>query len=277
MYCEKCGAENLETATICQNCGGVFVFSKPSRISGMAIASIILGISGITMFALMGIAWIIGLIFGFLALYVSGITMFALMGTAWIISLVFGILSLNKINKSGGLIKGKGFAVTGIATSSSGLGLLLITIGFVMFFTSAQAISARRNFINMRNSGLITTVDRGQPTIAGWVNVFTEQSDTEANYTAVLFTPDDPYDTASYIRQHLTCGSADTTPLEIAWQFKTSTDEGDLYDFTIIMPINHNATSSTTVMITYDGTEQIIFESNTYKITITPPELEPQE
>ena len=277
MYCEKCGAENLETATLCQNCGGVFVFSKPARTSGMAISSTILGISGITMFALMGIAWIIGLIFGFLALYISGVTMFCLMGIAWIISLVFGIISLNKINKSGGQIKGKGFAVTGIATSSSGLGLLLLTIGFVMFFTSAQAVSARKNFINMRNSGLIATADQGRPAIEGMVNIFTSQSDTEANCIAVLFTPDDPYDTASYIRQNFTCGPADETPLEISWQFKTNTDEGDLYDFTIIMPLDHNATSSTTVTIVYDGTEQIILENGTYKITITPPEPEPQE
>ena len=274
MYCEKCGAENLETATLCQNCGGVFVFSRPSRISGMAISSTILGISGITMFALMGIAWIIGLIFGILALYISGITMFGLMGIAWIISLVFGILSLNRINKSSGQIKGKGFAITGITTSSSGLGLLLLTIGFVMFFTSAQAVSARKNFIKMRNSGLIATVDRGQPAIEGMVNIFTQQSDTEANCIAVLFTPDAPYDTTSYIRHNFTCGPAEGTPLEISWQFKTNTDKGDLYDFTIIMPLDHNATSSTTVTITYDGTEQIIFEDKTYKITLTPPEPE---
>ena len=196
MYCEKCGAENLETATICQNCGGVFVFSKPSRTSGMALASTILGISGITMFALMGIAWIIGLVFGILAMHISGIVMFGLMGIAWIISLVFGILSLNRINKSSGQIKGKGFAVTGITTSSSGLAALLVIIGIVMFFTSAQTISTRRKLVNIQKSGLLATLHQGSPAIEGLVKVFTEQSDTEANFAAVLFIPDDRYDKA---------------------------------------------------------------------------------
>ena len=276
MYCEKCGAENLETATLCQNCGGIFVFSKPSRTSGMALASIILGISGITMFALMGIAWIIGLIFGILALHISGITMFGLMGIAWIISLVFGILSLNKINKSGGQIKGKGFAITGIVTSSSGLAVLLVIIGIVMFFTSAQTLSTRRKLVNIQESGLLTAFHHGSPAIKGMVNVFTEQSKTEANFAAVLFTPDDQYNKASYIRQSLTCELAEKTPLEITWQFKANTDKGDLYDFTINSATGQNSMRSTTVIITYDGTEQVVFENLSYKITIAPPEPVPE-
>lgn len=277
MYCEKCGAENLEGAALCQNCGGIFVFSKPSRTSGMALASTVLGISGITMFALMGIAWIIGLIFGILALHISGITMFGLMGIAWIISLVFGILSLNKINKSGGQIKGKGFAVTGIVTSSSGLAVLLVVIGVVMFFTSAQTISTRRKLINIQNSGLLTVLHHGSPAIEGWVNVFTEQGDTKANCAAVLFTPDDQYGKASYIRQRLTCELAEKAPLEITWQFRANTDQGDLYNFTINSAVGQNSIRSTTVIVTYDGTEQVVFESLSYKITIAPPEPEHQE
>ena len=91
MYCQKCGADNLENAAMCQQCGGVFVYSKPTRTSGMAITSMILGISGFSMFGVFGITWIIGL--------------------------VFGIIALGRIGKSGGQLKGKGFAITGIATS----------------------------------------------------------------------------------------------------------------------------------------------------------------
>ena len=274
MYCEKCGAENLETATLCQNCGGIFVFSKPSRTSGMALASIILGISGITMFALMGIAWIIGLIFGILALHISGIIMFGLMGISWIISLVFGILSLNKINKSGGQIKGKGFAVTGITTSSSGLAALLVIIGVVMFFTSAQTLSTKRKLINIQESGLLTSLHQGSPAIEGTVNVFTDESNTMATCATALFTPLDQYDKASYIRQRLVCGPEEKGPLEIIWQFMANTDQGDLYDFTINSPAGQNAISSTTIKITYNGTEQLVFENPSYKVIITPPEEE---
>ena len=276
MYCEKCGAENLEGAAMCQNCGGIFIFGKPSRTSGMALASTVLGISGITMFALMGIAWIIGLVFGILALHISGITMFGLMGIAWIISLVFGILSLNKINKSGGQIKGKGFAITGIVTSSSGLAVLLVIIGIVMFFTSAQTLSTRRKLISMQNSGLLTMPHQGSPAIEGTVSVFTEQNETEADFAAALFTSDDQYDKASYIRRSLTCGEAEKAPLEIIWQFKTNTDKGDLYDFTINTALGENSMRSTTLTVTYDGTEQVVFESLSYKITIAPPDPEPE-
>ena len=90
MYCEKCGAENLEGANICQQCGGVFVFSKPSRSSGLAVTSMILGISGFSIVGLMGVTLIllamtINLFIGI----VCGFTMFGLMGVAWLAGLVF--------------------------------------------------------------------------------------------------------------------------------------------------------------------------------------------
>jgi hypothetical protein len=120
MYCQKCGSENLENAAICQSCGGVFVYSKPTKTSGMAITSMILGISGFSMLGVFGITWILGL--------------------------VFGILALNKIGKASGAIKGRGLAITGIATSAAGLAFLLTVIGVWLFINSATTFSLHKKF-----------------------------------------------------------------------------------------------------------------------------------
>ena len=123
---------------------------------------------------------------------------------------------------------------------------------------------------------MLTSLHQGSPAIEGRVDVFTEQSDTAATCAAALFTPLDQYDKASYIRQRLTCGPAENPLPEIIWQFRANTDEGDLYDFTINSPLSQNSISSTTVKITYDGTEQLVFENPSYKVMIAPPEEQQQ-
>lgn len=68
--------------------------SSPSKTSGLAIASLVLGILGIT-------------------------CILPLIGA--ILALVFGIIALNQISKSGGSIKGHGQAVTGLILGCIGL------------------------------------------------------------------------------------------------------------------------------------------------------------
>lgn len=92
MYCPKCGTENPANAQICRSCS----FTLPSiredvsgvaaQTSGLAIASLVLGL------------------LSFCTFFITGI-----------VAIVLGIISLVKISKSGGRLKGNGFAIAGIA------------------------------------------------------------------------------------------------------------------------------------------------------------------
>src|SRR4030042_2981814 len=142
MYCQKCGADNLENAAMCQSCGGVFVYSQPSKTSGMAITSMILGISGFSMLGVFGVTWLIGL--------------------------VLGIVALSRIGKSGGMLRGKGFAITGIATSAGGLAIVLTIIGVGVFVSSVKTISLRRT-LKMYDKIMTSAEPDQKPAVRGWV------------------------------------------------------------------------------------------------------------
>ena len=106
MNCSKCGKENPDDACFCNSCGSV-LNSTPTdapaitvKTSGMAIAALVLGILG-----------------------------FCTFGITAIPALIFGIISLVIIEKSGGRITGRGFAIAGIVTPVFGL-LSLIVLSF---------------------------------------------------------------------------------------------------------------------------------------------------
>jgi hypothetical protein len=245
MYCQKCGAENLENARMCERCGGVFVFSKPARVSGLAVTSMILGISGFTVLGLFGITWIIGL--------------------------VFGILSLGRINKSGGQLKGRGFAITGTTTSAAGLVILLTIITLWTFVTSAQTISIKRKVLSLQNNIGITE-PKGSPTIEGWVYILEDKSRQDYCKGTLFNTVEPAKNISAVVTYGMTCGEAEKEPIKANWQFIRAKDEGDEYRFTITVPVNENATQSISKMVVYDGTEQIIFGDQTRKILIHPAE-----
>ena len=238
MYCQKCGAENLENATMCQSCGGVFVYSQPTKTSGMAITSMILGISGFSMFGVFGITWIIGL--------------------------VFGIIALNRVGKSSGQLKGKGFAITGIATSAAGLALLLTVIGILLFVNSATTFSLSKK-LKMHND-ITAAVPIGQkPGIEGLVCILNDKTNPDDKCTAALFTPEQF--AADYF---LTCGPKGKEPVKLSWQFSGKKEKADTYNFTITIPVGENATGMSKKIIIYDGKEQVIFEDAQRKIYIKP-------
>ncbi|MBC8472145.1 MAG: DUF4190 domain-containing protein [Planctomycetes bacterium] len=98
MNCSKCGKENPDDARFCNSCGAALV-STPTqapgvvvKTSGMAIAAMVLGI---------------------LSLFTFGLTALP--------ALIFGIISLVIIEKSGGRITGRGFAIAGILSPVLGL------------------------------------------------------------------------------------------------------------------------------------------------------------
>ena len=98
MYCSECGKENPDDAQFCSSCNSALT-STPTetpapvvKTSGMAIAALVLGILSIFTFGLTAIP-----------------------------ALIFGIISLVIIEKSGGRITGRGFAITGIVAPVLGL------------------------------------------------------------------------------------------------------------------------------------------------------------
>ena len=98
MNCSKCGNENPDEARFCNSCGAALTSAPAERpgvdvkTSGMAIAAMVLGI---------------------LSFFTLGITA--------IPALIFGIISLVVIEKSGGRITGRGFAITGIVSPVLGV------------------------------------------------------------------------------------------------------------------------------------------------------------
>jgi uncharacterized membrane protein YtjA (UPF0391 family) len=242
MYCQKCGADNLENAALCQQCGGVFVYSKPTRTSGMAITSAILGISGFSMFGVFGITWLIGL--------------------------VFGIIALSRVGKSGGQLKGKGFAITGIATSAAGLALLLTVIGLLLFVHSATMISLSKK-LKMHDDFTATAQMSQGPDIKGSVCV-EDKSAPGRNCENVLFTLDESEAQFSAATMNMTCGSKGQEPVRLSWQFAGNEKQADVYNFTITFPVGENAVGASKKKIVYDGTEQVIFEDAQRKIYIRP-------
>ena len=104
MYCPQCGNGSPEGARFCSNCGSPLP-GKPvgpaalAQMSGMAVASLVLGIAG------------------FLCCFC---------GAPAIVGLILGILALNEISLSGGRLEGRGLAIAGIAVSGAVLASYLL-------------------------------------------------------------------------------------------------------------------------------------------------------
>ncbi len=118
MFCNNCGKPNPNETSFCASCGAPLAQAvgapappaaavKPTT-SGMAIASLVLGILGIT----------------------------ALLG------LILGIVSLVQINRSRGRLRGQGLAIAGICVSAFMLVAILPAMLFPVFMRAR--ISARR-------------------------------------------------------------------------------------------------------------------------------------
>jgi len=120
VYCVKCGKTIPEAAQFCPYCGGKVPVPgtapefEPERTSGMAIASLVLGILGFVTF---GVTGLIG----------AGL----------------GIIALIQIDRSQGKLGGKGLAVAG--TALSGITVISIPIvSAIMFPVFARARESSR-------------------------------------------------------------------------------------------------------------------------------------
>jgi len=130
MFCTKCGKENKDQADYCAFCGALLVrpgeVTPAPRTSGMAVASLVLGILGIFSAGLLAIP-----------------------------GLVFGIIALNRINRNRGRLRGQGLAIAGISVSAVVLALLPAIMAPV--FLRARAAAKRAECLsNMKQIALAT-------------------------------------------------------------------------------------------------------------------------
>ena len=109
MYCSKCGKQNPDNAQCCGACGAALIQSTIQatglsiKTSGMAIAAFVLGIMSIFTCALTAIP-----------------------------AIILGIVSLVRIEKSGGSLTGRGFAIAGIVVPAVSLPLIALFMGILM-------------------------------------------------------------------------------------------------------------------------------------------------
>jgi uncharacterized membrane protein YvbJ len=120
MFCPKCGAQVDQGNSFCQKCGAAVgqtaavpqpqAYTAPPmsgqvmstvKTSGMAIASLIMGIMGLS-----------------------------------VLAIIFGAIGIGQVNKSHGAVKGKGMAVAGIILGILGFVVTIIIFGFSLFWVN---------------------------------------------------------------------------------------------------------------------------------------------
>ena len=97
MYCPKCGIEVKEEVNFCPKCGAQVTATRgisQSRTSGLAIASLVLGIMGF--------------------------------GVCSILAIIFGVKARNRIRESNETIGGEGIAIAGIVLGIATLAIFVI-------------------------------------------------------------------------------------------------------------------------------------------------------
>ena len=108
MFCPNCGTENAEESTICQSCGALLTSPahqppaqatvRPTPTSGLATASLIFGILGLTLLPTLGS----------------------------VVAVILGHMAKSEINSSAGQLEGSGLATAGLVLGYIGLGLTLL-------------------------------------------------------------------------------------------------------------------------------------------------------
>lgn len=114
MFCSNCGTENAEGSTVCQSCGASLTspasqppaqaIMRPTPTSGLATASLIFGILGLTLLPTLGS----------------------------IVAVILGYMAKSEIESSAGQLEGSSLATAGLVLGYIGLGLALLGIVAVL-------------------------------------------------------------------------------------------------------------------------------------------------
>ena len=160
MYCPKCGTENPEGVLLCQSCSWVLTgtstvaLSPDAKTSRLAITALVL------------------MILSFFTFFLTAIP-----------AIIFGIVALVKIEKSGGRLKGKGLAITGIAASAT-LAPVALLMGIMMPALAGVRCVAYRVVCgtNLRGLGMATMIYADSygdtyPTASKWCDLLIEHAD----------------------------------------------------------------------------------------------------
>jgi len=179
VLCNKCGKPNLDEATVCASCGAPLAQPagvpppppdlRPARTSGMAIASLVLGILG-------------------------------MLGLTALLAVVLGIVALVQISRSGGRLRGQGLAIAGICLSAFMLVAILPAMLLFPVFSRARA-TARKTVcltnVKQVSLGLLMYTsdwDETYPDSANWC----EDLDEYVNDRGVLVCPEAPKQDCGY-------------------------------------------------------------------------------
>jgi len=161
MYCPRCGKENPDNAQVCSNCNSLLpaMFAVApagvAKTSGLAIASFVLGI------------------LSFCTFFIPAIP-----------AIILGIVGLVKIGRSGGKLKGNGFAVAGIVVPVvASVFVLPMVVGislpaFVRARHQAQRVMCATNMRDLGKAMLIYANDYNDkfPTSSKWCDLLIEHA-----------------------------------------------------------------------------------------------------
>jgi hypothetical protein len=110
MFCPNCGTENAEGSATCQSCGTSLTPAapqppsqatvRPAPTSGLATASLIFGILGLTLLPTLGS----------------------------VVAVILGYMARSEINSSAGQLEGNSLATAGLVLGYIGLGLALLGV-----------------------------------------------------------------------------------------------------------------------------------------------------
>jgi len=164
MYCPRCGKENPDNAQVCSNCNSLLpamfavVPAGVAKTSGLAIASFVLGI------------------LSFCTFFITAIP-----------AIILGIVGLVKIGKSGGKLKGNGFAIAGIVVPVvASVFVLPMVVGislpaFVRARDQAQRMTCGTNMSGLGKAMLIYANDYNDkfPTSSKWCDLLIEHASVD--------------------------------------------------------------------------------------------------
>ena len=161
MYCSKCGQENPDGARVCRACGAALIQSTMQspgigvKTSGMAIAALVLGI---------------------LSMFTCGLTT--------IPAIILGIVSLVKIERSGGSLSGRGFAIAGMVVPVVLIPMIALMMGIMMpALARVRQVAFRITCgTNMSDLGKLMLLYAGDydekfPTPSNWCDLLSEYTE----------------------------------------------------------------------------------------------------